>query len=183
MLAAGFPHDLTPTLSPMHADDIPAVMAVEADSFPTPWSAETYANELDNRYASYWVVRPGTRGNHDDVPPILAYAGLWLLGDEAHITTIATHPAWRRRHLGEWLLLRLLGVARAAGADAVTLEVRVGNTGAIALYRKLDFEVVGRRKNYYRDTGEDARLLTFFALQHPAVWRRIEARLIALETV
>ena len=166
----------------MHADDIPAIMVVEAGSFPTPWSAETYANELDNRYASYWVVRPTTPGEGAEATPVLAYAGLWLLGDEAHVTTIATHPAWRRRHLGEWLLLRMLGVARAAGIDSVTLEVRVGNTGATALYRKIGFEVVGRRKNYYRDTGEDARLLTFFALQHPAVWRRVEARLNEIET-
>ncbi len=181
MTANSFPHDLTPTLSPMHADDIPAVMAIEAASFPTPWSAQTYANELENRHASYWVVRPATPGDRADVPPILAYAGLWLLGEEAHVTTIATHPAWRRRHVGEWLLLRMLGVARAGGVDEVTLEVRVGNVGAIALYRKLGFEVVGRRKSYYRDTGEDARLLTFFAVQHPAVWRRVEARLTEIE--
>jgi ribosomal-protein-alanine N-acetyltransferase len=161
--------------------DVAVVAELEPHNFPTPWSASTYRNELRNRHASYWVVRPGAAAAPEAAPPILAYGGLWFFGEEAHITTIATHPEWRRRHLGEWLLIRLLGVAREGGANTVTLEVRVRNAPAIALYRKLGFEQVGVRKGYYQDTGEDARLLTLFGLDEPSVWSKLEERLAAIE--
>ncbi len=161
--------------------DVPLVMELEPICFPTPWSASTYLHELRNPRGSYWVIRPGAQQPSGSVPPILGYGGLWLLGDEAHITTIATHPDWRRRHLGEWLLLRLIGAAREAGARLVTLEVRVHNASAIALYTKLRFEDVGIRRGYYQDTGEDARLLTLFGLDRPEVWRRLEERRQAIE--
>ena len=174
----------------MTPEDIPAIMVLEQVSFPTPWSEATYRRELRNRHASYWVMRPGPMvstkntaagSTTDNVPPVLAYGGLWHMGDEAHITTIATHPAYRRQHLGEWLLLRLIGVARGIGAHSVTLEVRMSNAAAQALYAKLGFESVGIRRGYYQDTGEDARLLTLFAIDHPAVWAKLSARIQELE--
>lgn len=177
--------ELDPQFSPMAADDVNAVMALELLCFSAPWSASTYLHELHNPRASYWVVRPGPETANkltQEMPSILGYGGLWLLGEEAHITTIATHPAWRRRHLGEWLLLRLIGVARDEGARLVTLEVRMRNLPAIKLYTKLRFEEVGIRKGYYQDTGEDARLLTLFGLDRPEVWRRLEDRRQAIET-
>lgn len=177
--------ELDPQFSPMIADDVNAVMALELLCFSAPWSASTYLHELRNPRASYWVVRPGPEMAQkwtQEMPPILGYGGLWLMGEEAHITTIATHPDWRRRHLGEWLLLRLIGVAREAGARLVTLEVRVRNLPAIKLYTKLRFEEVGIRKGYYQDTGEDARLLTLFGLDRPEVWQRLEERRQAIET-
>jgi ribosomal-protein-alanine N-acetyltransferase len=156
--------------------DVPRVMELEPLCFPTPWSAATYYSELRNRNGSYWVVRLGAPPAASAAPPLLAYGGMWLLGEEAHITTFAVHPQWRRRHLGEWLLIRLLEEARARHVEMVTLEVRVGNRAAIDLYTKLGFEPVGLRKGYYHDTGEDARLLTLFGLDRAEVGEELAVR-------
>lgn len=179
--SSSFPVELKPVFTRMTADDLPVLMQIERSSFPTPWSEGTYRNELRNRTASYWVVRPTVTPHAPDVPALLGYAGLWLLGDEAHVTTIAVHPDWRRRHLGEWLLIHLLGAARASGADSVTLEVRIHNRPAIELYHKLGFKTVGVRRGYYRDTGEDARLLTCNGLRDPARWAALQERLHEIE--
>ncbi|GIV76126.1 ribosomal protein S18-alanine N-acetyltransferase [Litorilinea aerophila] len=169
-----FPHELSPIFTPLTPADLDDVMALEVQSFPTPWSRSTYQRELQgNRIGSYWAVRPGP--GVQEAPPILAYGGLWCLGEEGHIATIATHPQWRRRKLGTWLLLNMLTVARVSGARLATLEVRVSNRGAIALYNSLGFVQVGRRRRYYHDNGEDALLMTLFDLDHPDVWRRLEA--------
>ena len=83
----------------MTVADVPFVSTLEPLCFPAPWSAETYRNELlHNRYSAYWVLRPV--GGAGDLPPILAYGGYWLMGDEAHVVTIATHPDHRRHGFG-----------------------------------------------------------------------------------
>lgn len=182
-----FPSELRPTFAPMTGADLPSIMEMEQVSFPTPWSIDTYRRELTVRNASYWVVRPTVHSAVRppdfgmEIPPVLAYAGMWLLGDDAHITTIATHPDWRRRNLGEWLLIHLVDVARSHRVSALTLEVRLRNTAAQALYAKLGFVAVGLRRGYYQDTGEDARLLTLFAIDHTAVWEKLQARLAEIE--
>jgi ribosomal-protein-alanine N-acetyltransferase len=160
--------------------DLPAVMEMEHVSFPTPWSVDTYRRELMVHNASYWVVRPGVK-NQRNLPRLLAYAGMWLLGEDAHITTIATHPEWRRRHIGEWLLIHLADEAASHGVNALTLEVRLHNTAAQALYHKLGFVAVGLRRGYYQDTGEDARLLTLFGIDHASVREKLQARLAEIE--
>ena len=91
---------------------------------------------------------------------MLGYAGLWLLIDEAHISTIAVAPEWRGRGLGELLLASLLERAISIGADVATLEVRASNLVAQNLYRKYRFTVVGVRKGYYTDNFEDALVMT-----------------------
>jgi [ribosomal protein S18]-alanine N-acetyltransferase len=185
---ARFPTELAPTFSPMTSDDLVAVMEMEEVSFPSPWSIDTYKREIVTRNGSYWVVRPTVGKSvkegvetEIDIPRVLAYSGMWLLGDDAHITTIATHPAWRQRHIGEWLLIQMAGVARSHGVGALTLEVRIHNRPALALYEKLGFVAVGLRRGYYQDTGEDARLLTLFAIDHPTVWGKLQERLKEIE--
>ena len=126
------------------------------------------------------MVRPGKSVN-SAAPHLLAYGGMWHTGEEAHVTTIAVHPEWRRRGRGEWTLLHLLGVARGRGAEMVTLEVRESNDAAIRLYEKLGFEQVGRRRGYYIGAKEDALLMTLFAIHEPANWRRIQQARIAIE--
>jgi ribosomal-protein-alanine N-acetyltransferase len=98
--------------------------------------------------------------NWEPARRITGFAGFWLVEDEAHIGTLALHPAWRGRGLGEQLLAALLRRAADLGARLVTLEVRAGNHVAQRLYRKYGFEEVGRRKAYYRDNHEDALLMT-----------------------
>ncbi len=175
-----FPVELAPQFVPMTAADLPAVMELEQVSFPSPWAIDTYRRELTTRNGSYWVVRPGIK-REPELPRILAYAGMWLLGEDAHITTIATHPEWRQRRIGEWLLLKMIDVARSHGVSAMTLEVRIRNYPALALYEKLGFVAVGLRRGYYQDTGEDARLLTLYAIDHPTVWEKLSARIDEIE--
>ncbi len=145
-------------IAPMEVSDLPQVVAIDESSFATPWSAASYHYELtENRVAHFLVgVAPGNGYPRQ----VVGYAGYWLVVDEAHIGTLAVHPAWRRRGLGERLLTALLQQALALGARSATLEVRAGNLAAQALYRKHGFDDVGRRKHYYRDNGEDALLLT-----------------------
>jgi ribosomal-protein-alanine N-acetyltransferase len=162
----------------MTINDIAAVVAIEQQAFPTPWCADGYRRELlHNERSHYWVLRPSISVTEHPWPPVLAYGGYWLLGDEVHIITIATHPGWRRSGLAEWLLLEMLAQARSQGVSQVTLEVRVGNQAARALYAKLGFEEVGLRKRYYRDNHEDALLMTLFRLEDSTVWRPLLQRL------
>ena len=166
-------HDTTPrfSLSLMTLDDLPEVDAIEQASFTSPWSLNTFRHEIQSNPRSfYWVARPDPIQNSDlqsalPLPPILAYGGYWLLGEEAHVLILATHPQWRRLGLAESVLVQLIDEMRNVGVNEVTLEVRAGNLAAQALYKKLGFEEVGRRKRYYRDNGEDALLLTRFHLQ------------------
>ncbi len=142
-------------LRPMQLADLDAVYAIDQLSFPTPAKSGTYEYELAqaNVPVNYQVVLV------DEM--VRGYAGYWLQGgDEAHIMTIATHPQWRRQGLGELLLLNLLYWAGEQAATQATLEVRRSNLAAQALYRKYAFTVEGERRRYYRDTNEDALIMT-----------------------
>jgi [ribosomal protein S18]-alanine N-acetyltransferase len=144
-------------LRPLRPSDIDAVLAIEKHSFPTPWQASSFHYEVtENRLANYQAltVRQG-----DQPARLIGYAGYWLLVDEIHISTIATHPEWRGRGLGELLLLNMLYMAYEEPAQLATLEVRRHNTVAQALYQKYAFEVVGERLRYYQDK-EDALIMT-----------------------
>jgi ribosomal-protein-alanine N-acetyltransferase len=153
----------------MTLDDLPAVHAIERASFTTPWPDDAYRSELQtNRLATYLVARAGGE--------VVGFAGLWLMVDEAHITTFAVHPAWRRQKIGERLLVALLDVAVARRAREATLEVRLSNVAARRLYEKYGFRPVGLRPRYYTDNGEDALIMTTEPLSTP----EMEARLARL---
>ncbi len=157
-------------ISPMHLSDLPQVLAIDQVSFPQPWTEQSYRFELlENRNAHFlvaylaeslsgpaWLDRLWGRGPRRQV---VGYGGLWVVADEAHINTLAVHPEWRRRNIGEHLLQALLDKASALHAISATLEVRGSNLAAQRLYQKFGFVEVGRRKRYYRD-GEDALLMT-----------------------
>ena len=141
------------SVSGMQLEDIPAVHEIERLSFRTPWPAYAFEQELrGNRLARYLVARSGDR--------VVAFAGLWLMVDEAHITTFSVHPDWRRQGIGRQLLLSLFDLSTSLGAARMTLEVRAGNLAAQALYRAFGFTVAGERKRYYTDDGEDALIMT-----------------------
>jgi len=91
--------------------------------------------------------------------PVLGYAGAWHLVDELHVSTIAVHPDWRRRGLGELLLLSLVDRGLELGVRRATLEVRASNLAAQALYRKYGFETLSMQKAYYSDNNEDAYIM------------------------
>lgn len=158
-------------IEPMTLDDLPEIHRIEGASFTTPWPDDAYRSELQaNRLASYLVVR--TNGG------VIAYGGIWLMVDEAHITTFAVDPTWRRRRVGEALLLALLDLAVARHAREATLEVRLSNVPARRLYEKYGFRPVGLRPRYYSDNGEDALIMTTEPLTGPRMRTRI-ARLRA----
>src|SRR5215467_13048777 len=99
---------------------------------------------------------------------IIGFAGLWLMVDEAHITTIAIHPDYRRHGLGELMLVNLIDIAYNIGANWVTLEVRVSNHVAQNLYRKYGFHEKGIRQKYYSDNQEDALIMWTNEINSPS---------------
>jgi [ribosomal protein S18]-alanine N-acetyltransferase len=119
-----------------------------------------------------WLRNNGT--NDEASPfPVIGYAGLWLMVDEAHITTIAVHPDHRGQGVGELLFLGLIDIAREMKAQRLTLEVRVSNTSAQALYRKYGMEIAGMRRRYYSDNGEDAYIMWSEPINAPAFRERV----------
>ncbi len=135
----------------MNTLDIDGVLAVEQQSFTTPWSREGFVNEMSNELSYYLVLVEA--GN------IIGYAGMWLIVDEAHVTNVAILPEYRGRKLGEKLMVALLEHAKVRGATRMTLEVRASNEVAQGLYSKFGFTAQGRRRNYYTDTKEDALIM------------------------
>ena len=157
---------LSVVVAPMTIADVEAVQAIELASFSAPWPPNAYLTELQtNRLAHYMVIRIGTE--------VVGYAGLWLMVDEAHVTTFAIHPDWRRRHLGDRLLLALLDIALDRRAAEATLEVRLSNLPARRLYEKFGFRPVGIRPRYYTDNREDALIMTTERLDSPAMRERL----------
>lgn len=147
----------------MFLADLSSVYEVDRLSFPTPARTGLFEHELaQNNMAHYQVL--GVGGENGRSPQIIGFTGFWLIADEIHISSIATHPHWRGRGLGELLLLNLLFESYNHPANMVTLEVRRSNSVAQALYLKYQFEEVGSRPRYYRDTGEDALLMTMASL-------------------
>ena len=141
-------------VEPMRLEDIPAVHAIESASFPTPWPPYAFRRRARDQPdgALPRRARPDER--------VVAYAGLWLMVDEAHVTTFAVLPAYRRRGIGGRLLSELIELAAALGATVVTLEVRLSNAVARQLYQRFGFRPVGVRPRYYSDNGEDALIMT-----------------------
>ncbi|HEX8026367.1 MAG TPA: ribosomal protein S18-alanine N-acetyltransferase [Candidatus Limnocylindrales bacterium] len=150
----------------MTLSDIERVHAIEQASFFPTWPDDAYRNELtSNKLATYLVAKL------EDV--VIGFAGIWLMVDEAHVTTFAVDPAWRRRGVGERLLLALLDVSVARRAREATLEVRLSNVGARRLYEKYGFRPVGIRPRYYSDNGEDALIMTTDPLESPQMKERV----------
>ena len=160
------PADLV--IRPLRGSDIEAVARIQRQSFSEyeVWSVQAYVTELANPNAAYLVATSGDR--------VIGYGGLWVIMDEAHITTIAVEPEWRGRHIGERLLAELLIQAERKGATRATLEVRAGNETAHRLYEKYGFVFVAIRKGYYSDNGENADILWINDMRN-APWRKLFA--------
>jgi ribosomal-protein-alanine N-acetyltransferase len=136
----------------MQPPDLAEVLVIERASFSMPWSRGAFLYEIEqNRVARCWVLRDGDN--------VVAYICLWEIGDELHVTNIAVHPGLRRRGLARQLLSAILDDGRSRRLRSVTLEVRPTNEEARTLYESFGFRVVGRRRGYYYDTGEDALIM------------------------
>ena len=140
------------SMAAMTLDDLDEVLAIEWVSFQTPWSRTAFRYELtQNRVARSLVVRVER--------DLAGYLCLWEIGHEVHITNLAVDPRFRRRGVARALLGQTMEDARQRGVELLFLEVRPTNVEALALYESFGFSVIGRRKGYYFDTGEDALVM------------------------
>ena len=138
-------------LRSMRAEDVARVAELEKQCFRTPWSYNSLLGELSNAVAHYIVA--------DDGGVVCGYAGMWVMFDEAHMTNIAVEAEHRRYGIARRMIIRLMQIALANGAERMTLEVRENNHNAQRLYSSLGFAFAGIRKHYYTDTGENALIL------------------------
>lgn len=144
------------------------VLAIEEMVYPRPWSPMLFTAEIrqpeSRRYLVAWdgSATPAARLSGRAV---VGYAGVMVAVGEAHITTVATHPHHHRRKVASRLLVQLMREARALGAQAATLEVRVNNRGAQRLYNGFGFTSVGVRPGYYTETREDAVIMWAYDVQ------------------
>ena len=137
----------------MTTNDIADVTAIEAESYGKHhWSKSAFYDEMQNNLARYYCAK--TIDNS-----LVGYAGAWNVIDEAHITTIAVKPDYRRKHIGEALLVSILDNCYNENIKYLTLEVRASNDPAICLYTKYGFSSLGTRKGYYQDNNEDALIM------------------------
>ncbi|MCX8052817.1 MAG: ribosomal protein S18-alanine N-acetyltransferase [Armatimonadetes bacterium] len=158
----------------MRREDLPRVMEIERECFPKPWSESAYLTEISNRSAYYVVAVADYQ--------IVGYAGMWIIMDEAHVTTLAVARTHRRLRIAEQLLVNLLDEAIRRGARRATLEVRQSNEAAQSLYRKFGFTPVALRKGYYTDNRENAIVMwvdDMNSLEFQASYRAIKQRLAA----
>jgi ribosomal-protein-alanine N-acetyltransferase len=141
----------------MDLADIPGVFALDVLSFSLPWTERSFRYEVtENTNARNWVAELPQDGSKILVGMLV----LWFILDEAHIATLAVHPEFRRRGFARRLLHTALSVAYNEGAERSLLEVRAGNQAALSIYKKMGYEIVGRRAHYYHDNDEDALLMT-----------------------
>ena len=191
-------------IRPMQQNDIRQVMDIERQSFPSIWPQTIYQRELKNKMARYLVAceladepaqgPPPERGfgslvrrffgglpAEDPAERILGMVGLWCMVGGGHIVTIAVRPEYRRRALGELLLVASLDAAQEAAQDVVTLEYRISNQAARALYEKYGFTQAGVRARYYTDNKEDAVLMTTPPLESSGFRRLLAQRVAELQ--
>ncbi len=155
-------------IEPMALQDLARVREIEQESFAVPWPKDAYRAELEeNQVACYVVAR-------DEAGTVVGFGGMWVIFDEAHVTTIAVDHGRRGERIGERLLLGLVDHALARGARWMTLEVRPSNTVALGLYGKFGFREVALRKRYYSDNGEDAAVMWSGNLREPESQARLD---------
>ena len=135
----------------MNESHVKAVAELEKMCFSDPWSENSVASELKNKLALWLVAEEDGR--------VAGYIGSQTCGDESDVMNVAVHPDFRHRGIAQALVNALVEELKAIGSQCLTLEVRASNIPAIALYEKMGFGEVGRRKNYYRNPREDALIM------------------------
>lgn len=136
----------------MTAEDVGEIAALEKVCFKVPWSEKSFRDEMSNKLAIYHVAK--------DNGKCIGYAGFWNVSGEGGITNVAVLPEYRRQGVGSMLITEMIKTAENLKLDLLTLEVRKSNTAAQGLYSKFGFEILGERKRYYSDNGEDAYIMT-----------------------
>jgi [ribosomal protein S18]-alanine N-acetyltransferase len=145
-------------LKTLEPDQLEAVVELDRLCLGGMWTIDGYRRELDSPNSDLLILQ-------SEASQILGVGCVWAILEEAHITMLAIDPQYQRQGLGLALLHALLGSAQQRGLEWATLEVRVSNRGAIALYERLGFESVGERKRYYQNPEENALILWRKGLQ------------------
>ena len=135
----------------MRQNHVAQVAELEKLCFSDPWSENSVASELENPLA-LWLVA-------DDDGKVVGYIGSQTVMDASDMMNVAVHPDYRKQGIATTLIVGLVEELRRNGSRSLTLEVRASNENAIRLYRMLDFQEIGCRKNYYRNPREDALIL------------------------
>lgn len=151
-------------LRPMTMDDIDVVAQLERKIYPQPWSEDAFVDELSRENRAYYVV--------EGIDGIIGYGGMFLVEEDAHIATVAVTDEHRGRSIGTRLMLTLIEAALEAGAENLTLEVRIDNYAARDIYRRFGFAPIGIRKNYYRDS--DALVMWATDIEEDAYQQRLD---------
>jgi ribosomal-protein-alanine N-acetyltransferase len=169
----------------MREADISTVQEIEREIFATPWPRNAYYRELASRSSAHYVIlrqegnleKPASFKGSELDTSIIGYGGMWRMYDEAHVTTIGVRRDLQHRGYGRALFAGLVQAAYDMGAKWVTLEVRTTNENAMRMYEAFGFKVIGRRKGYYTDNGEDAIVMWSDSIHSPRFRRAYEANL------
>jgi ribosomal-protein-alanine N-acetyltransferase len=168
-------------IQPMREADVATVQEIERQIFSTPWPKNAYFRELSSRSSAHYIVlRRGTQTVADE-DELIGYAGMWKMYDEAHVTTIGVRRDLQHHGYGRILFAGLVQAAYDMGAKWVTLEVRTSNESAMRMYESFGFKVIGRRRGYYTDNGEDAIVMWSDSIYAPRFRRAFEANLARIE--
>ncbi len=127
------------------------ILEIENVSFPVPWSARAFEEEIKKSISNLWAVISEQK--------LLAYICFWMFDKEIHILNFAVHPHKRNMGLGKILLQNVIEAGNAGGIENIWLEVRVSNIPALSIYKKFGFVEAGHRKAYYSDNREDAVIM------------------------
>ena len=183
-------------LRPMTVADLAQIAEIEGESFPSSWPSAAYKRELQRNNLARYIVAvrrdapprarsglgrvvnglKGMLGRAPEPAPeyVAGFIGVWFMVDETHIVTVAVRESERRGGVGELLLLAAFDLSREKGLPVLTLECRVSNVAAQALYEKYGFQRLGVRKRYYTDNNEDALIMTTPSTEDPAYAARID---------
>ena len=176
------------SLDLMREGDVATVQEIERDIFATPWPRNAYYRELASRSSAHYVVlrqegvdAPARFHTNEMDASIVGYGGMWRMYDEAHVTTIGVRRDLHHLGYGRILFAGLIQAAYDMGAKWITLEVRTTNENAMKMYEGFGFKVIGRRKGYYTDNGEDAIVMWSDSIHSPRFRRAYETNLERIE--
>lgn len=139
-------------ITKMTMEDVSEIAELDKKCFALPWSEQSFKDEMQNKLAVYFTAK--------DNGQCIGYAGFWNVSGEGGITNVAVLPEYRRAGVGSMLVAEMVRTGEALKLDLLTLEVRKSNIAAQNLYTKFGFEIIGERKRYYSDNGEDAYIMT-----------------------
>ena len=143
--------DVETVIRPAQLRDVYSIQSIDRSVFPKSWTQQFTVEQITRRKGAHIVAERAHR--------VVGHGGVAFLADDAHVTSVAVDPQHHRLGIGTTLMQELIELSAARVSGSITLEVRVSNESAIALYEQLGFESAGVRPNYYADTKEDAVIM------------------------